>query len=122
MDGNALTLAGYTIVDALELDFGDEEPDELRAAAELFIYAASELFRRSKDQYTGRDGRHCLPNRGENKRFQDRNLWHGPEGYSLQRWEFWRERWTALADVKGFSEKAQTATRDSLKAMNMAEK
>ena len=122
LEEHALDMAGYTIVDALELDFGEKEPEDLEAAAQLFIHAAPELYRRSEDRYTALDGRSDLPNRGTYERWKEINLWHGPEAYSLERWEFWRQRWTLLGGKKGFSEAARAAAQGALDAMNEAEK
>ncbi|KAK7427984.1 hypothetical protein QQZ08_005415 [Neonectria magnoliae] len=103
--GAALERAKYAIEHALERDHGDEEPNDLEAAAQLFIHAAQELHRLSKEgpqtEGTSRPG----------------GLWHGQEGYSIERWTFWMERWSALAGVESFSTQARTAAGEALKSM-----
>ncbi|KAK7398074.1 hypothetical protein QQX98_012560 [Neonectria punicea] len=103
--GAALERANYAIKHALERDHGDEEPDDLEAAAQLFIHAAPELRRLSVEgpQTEGTP--------------RSYGLWHGQGGYSIERWRFWMERWAVLADVEGFSTQARTAAGEALKSM-----
>ncbi|RYP70893.1 hypothetical protein DL771_005143 [Monosporascus sp. 5C6A] len=49
--GAALDRASRVIFSALESDHGGKEPDELEAAAQLFKYAASELYSRCRDDH-----------------------------------------------------------------------
>lgn len=101
--GTALERANYTIERALERDHGDKEPNDLEAAAQLFIHAAPDLHRLSKQgPQTSRTPR-------------SDGLWHGQGGYSIERWTFWMERWTMLAGVERFSAKARTAADEAFK-------
>ncbi|KAI3328952.1 hypothetical protein HD806DRAFT_481183 [Xylariaceae sp. AK1471] len=117
--GAALDRASLFIVQALELDYGEEQPAHLEAAAELFIHAAPELYRRSKERSSdvanlghARNGKVGRPLINENTR--------GIGGYSLELWNFWRERWTAFAAKQSFSDEARRAAREALTAMEKA--
>ncbi|KAH7118526.1 hypothetical protein B0J13DRAFT_680892 [Dactylonectria estremocensis] len=117
--GAALDRASYTIVNALEIDSYSKEPGDFEAAAQLFIYSAPELYRRSRDKYTleGNYGlwgtESCTPTVN--------GLWHGCRGGSLKRWNFWTERWAALASEQNFSALGRTAAQQALESMKKTE-
>ncbi|KAH7074148.1 hypothetical protein FB567DRAFT_190873 [Paraphoma chrysanthemicola] len=107
--GSGLDRATRAISEALESDTGDKEPESLEAAAEVFINAASELYRRCKEGRT--DG--MLAGKAK--------LWQGHKGFSLTRWQFWLKRWDVLAQQKDISDHGREFAQKALKAMQEAE-
>lgn len=99
-------------MDALEVEHGLEHELEdnvnctVEAAAQLFIYAADELYRRCKDRYP--------------ERLRPGVLWHNGNGYSEERWGFWREQWIVIS-VGGREQKACAAAKAALEAMERVE-
>ncbi|KAF2199803.1 hypothetical protein GQ43DRAFT_442164 [Delitschia confertaspora ATCC 74209] len=102
--GEGLNRATFTIIDVLEHDLGDKENEELEAAAQLFIYAAPELYRRCKENQS----------EGINKQS---GLWHGKNGFAEARWKFWMERWEAMTEKDSFSKDARKIAREALESM-----
>ncbi|KAF1850413.1 uncharacterized protein K460DRAFT_361214 [Cucurbitaria berberidis CBS 394.84] len=107
--GGGLDRASRAIAEALEVDTGDKEPDSLEAAANLFLYASSELYHR------------CKEGRTDGMLTSTAGVWQGEEGFSEARWRFWTERWTALAGLPGISEHARAVARQALEAMKRVE-
>lgn len=104
-------------MDALEFEHENVNDNvNLGPAAQLFIYASAELYRRCKDGSTERSLRS-----GRGKGSATKALWNGGEGYSEERWAFWRERWTALVGVQGLSEQGHVAAKEALEAMKKVE-
>lgn len=103
-------------MDALEFEHEKDDNVSLESAAQLFIYASGELYRRCKDGSTGRS-----LHSGRGKGPATNALWHGVENYSEERWAFWRERWTALVGVQGLSEQGHVAAKGALEAMKKVE-
>lgn len=104
-------------MDALEFEHENENDNvNLGPAAQLFIYASAELYRRCKGGSTERSLRS-----GRGKGSVTKALWNGGEGYSEERWAFWRERWTALVGVQGLSEQGHVAAKEALEAMKKVE-
>ncbi|KAF7558209.1 hypothetical protein G7Z17_g37 [Cylindrodendrum hubeiense] len=118
--GAALERASYTIIKTLEASKGDKEPEELEAAAQLFMHAALELHRLCREKHTT-GGRYGLWRTGVAGRPRENELWHGPPGPSVERWRFWMERWAAFASVQSFSPHARAAALGALEAMKKAE-
>lgn len=114
--GGHLRRAFQSIVTALEVDTGDKEPEDLEAAAQLFKYAAPQVYRLCREAK-------------EVDRYHP--LWHGRvnknpirepfDGPSVERWEFWKERWEVLAGMPMFTEDGRRAAVEALEAMNCAE-
>lgn len=102
--GAALDRTTRAVTDTLELDHGDEEPDSLEAAARIFIFAGSEMYRR------------CRESQIKGIKSTD-GLWHGGDGFSEARWLFWKERWAALASKETFSEQGRRTANEALEAM-----
>ncbi|KAH7069843.1 hypothetical protein BKA63DRAFT_89489 [Paraphoma chrysanthemicola] len=107
--GGGLDRATRAISEALESETGDKEPESLEAAAEVFIHAAPELYRRSKQNRT--DG--MLTGKAE--------LWQGHKGFSATRWQFWLKRWVTLAQQGDISDRGRELAQKALKAMQEAE-
>ncbi|KPM36718.1 hypothetical protein AK830_g9864 [Neonectria ditissima] len=105
--GAALERARYVIKRALEREGDDTEPDDLEAAAQLFIYAAPELYRPSTDTTTN------MPSKD--------NVWNDRRGCYMGRWDFWMDRWASLAREEGFSTEVRTAADEAFKAMQRVE-
>jgi hypothetical protein len=107
--GAGLERAHWAISDALEHDSRDEEPGSLEAAAQVFLYAASELYRRCKE-----GPKEGIPNKKD-------VLWKGEKGFSLERWGFWRERWSVFAKSEGLSHEARGVAQKAFDAMKEVE-
>ncbi|RYP68159.1 hypothetical protein DL770_008494 [Monosporascus sp. CRB-9-2] len=116
--GAALDRASRVIFRALEFDHGGKEPDELEAAAQLFKYAASELYSRCRDGYPVSGSQ---AHRDESGKHEKGARWRGGGGFSMERWEFWKRRWVELASLEGLSEQARAASGQALQAMEEAE-
>ncbi|CAI6341987.1 unnamed protein product [Periconia digitata] len=103
--GADLERATHAISTALESDTGDQWKENLEAAAVLFIHAGQELYRRCAEGET--EG--MLEGKGE--------LWNGGKGFSLVRWRFWLERWTALTHEDNLSEENRKVAQSALNVM-----
>lgn len=102
--GEGLNMATIAIREALETDSAGREPLSLHAAAQLFEHAGPELYRRClKNVKTG------LPSKEDS--------WKGPEGYSLQRWVFWEERWKAISVEEKLCAESRAFAIEALKNM-----
>lgn len=115
-------------MDALEFEHepnNERERDvvnlHVECAAQLFIYAAGELYRRCKDGYSE-------PLRPISTRESKvKALWHDgneDEGYSEERWGFWKERRGAISTGggQGLSDEAYVAAKKALEAMEEVER
>ncbi|KAH6030055.1 hypothetical protein HBI54_222520 [Parastagonospora nodorum] len=107
--GAGLDRATSAISEVLEVDTSGEEPKGLEAAAQLFNHASPELYRRCRDG----PAEGMLTNRD--------STWKGQDGYSDARWRFWFERWTAVAEKDGFSQRARELAMQAWNAMKVAE-
>ncbi|KAI1121984.1 hypothetical protein F5Y10DRAFT_255074 [Nemania abortiva] len=117
--GAALDRASRVIVEALEVDHGENKPAQLEAAAELFKHAAAELYRRSQQKShlgslvslrTNRDGKSPT-----------REQFHDAEGYSMDIWNAWKRMWEFFSAQPSSSEEARAASYAALMAMREAE-
>ncbi|KAL7773744.1 hypothetical protein CFE70_003711 [Pyrenophora teres f. teres 0-1] len=48
-------------------------------------------------------------------------LWTGTPGFTKARWELWKERFAALADMQGVQERTRVLARDAVEAMERSE-
>ena len=92
----------------------------MEAAAQLFIHAAPELFRRSKNNHTA-TGAIAKDYNDRSSKSGKQTLWTGRGGYSLERWAFWKERWEVLSNMKELSESERQAARVAIEAMDETE-
>lgn len=121
--GVGLDRAFSANVDALEFE---HKPEHDRGyvnvtaefAAQLFIYAAAELYPRCKNGDTGS----LRLGRGGHQ--EVKVLWrhiHGFGDYPEKRWAFWKDRWTAIASGGGkqcLSGEVRAAAKEALRPSN----
>ncbi|KAF2133091.1 hypothetical protein P153DRAFT_331481 [Dothidotthia symphoricarpi CBS 119687] len=107
--GAGLERATRAIAEALEVDTGNEEPDSVEAAAELFLYAGSELYRC------------CQEGQKYGMLNSPASMWKGDEGFSQDRWRFWGERWNALSKAESLSADTRRIAKQSVEAMKQVE-
>jgi hypothetical protein len=103
--GRVLECGTWAVQDALE----DEKLVCLDAAAQLFVYAGSELYLRCKEG----------PNEGMSVKKD--SLWKGEKGFSVERWRFWRERWDVLAKCESLSDDERGVAEQAFEAMGNVE-
>ncbi|PVH92036.1 hypothetical protein DM02DRAFT_305128 [Periconia macrospinosa] len=103
--GKSLEDCTSTISEALENETGDQGPENVEAAAILFIYAGRELYRR------------CVEGNTKGMLEWKSELWKGEKGFSSARWRFWLERWTVLTQQEKLSEERRRAAQSALSAM-----
>lgn len=105
--GAALERAASAISWSLEVEaVPSTEPERLKAAAQLFMYAAPELHRYCKE--------------GKKLASLDSpigSVWKGKNGFSLERWKFWADRLNELAEKEDLSDDARTAAKQAREAM-----
>ncbi|RYP83955.1 hypothetical protein DL769_001261 [Monosporascus sp. CRB-8-3] len=116
--GAALDRASRAIFSALEFNRGGVEPVELEAAAELFKYAASELYSRCRGEHHVSGSQ---AHKDEADKHEEGARWCGEGGFSMEGWELWKRRWAELASLEGLSEQARAACGQALQAMGKAE-
>lgn len=111
-------------MDALEIEHGseDQETDQIEAAVQLFVHAPNEWWRRSKRKSGAEEPPDPMAKtETETDRQGRRLLWRGQDGYSRERWEFWKRRWEFLASEHGYPEKIRQAALEALQAMSKVE-
>lgn len=106
--GAGLDRAMTAISSVLEVDAGEEKPKGLEAAAYVFMYASSELYRR------------CEEGRAEGMSTNKNGLWQGQDGFSDGRWNFWMDRWIKFARNDGFSRHVREMALQAWNAMKVA--
>lgn len=86
---------------------------DIAAAAQYLIYAAGKMLHcpiySSKSVYHTGWGK-------------DSEFWKGAEGFSLERWNYWKERWEIMRTTDGLSEETREAARRAGVAMEKAER
>ena len=108
--GAGLDRAMTAISRVLEVDAGEGEPKGLEAAAHVFMYASSELYRR------------CKGGRAEGLPTNKNGLWQGGDGYSDGRWKLWMDRWIEFARNDAFSEHARSLALQAWDAIKAIER
>ena len=106
---------------ALEYEYQDDEEGTAAQKYNVFVPAAAawvfgmgkNLARKRKD-LTPTDRKQGNPGRGG-------DLWKGKAEFSEERWNFWKERFAAIAEMKGVSSKTNDIAKDAVEAMDRAE-
>ncbi|KAI0100270.1 hypothetical protein GGR51DRAFT_564294 [Nemania sp. FL0031] len=117
--GIGIERAIRVIINALEVDHGDNEPAELEAAAELFKHAASELYSRSQEKLSLSSIASLRSNR--TGRPPIRGQFRGQEGCSMDVWNAWKQTWASFMSKESFSDEARAAARQAFLAMEKTE-
>ncbi|KAH7397151.1 hypothetical protein BKA66DRAFT_453733 [Pyrenochaeta sp. MPI-SDFR-AT-0127] len=107
--GSGLDRATRAIAEALETDINDQESNSLEAAAQLFLYAGPELYRRCKESQT------------KGMLTSTTGSWQDELGFSDARWRFWLEKWKNLAKQPDVSIHTRSIAQEAVKAMEKAE-
>lgn len=95
----------------LEREDHGTDPTCIEAAAQLFIYAAPELFCLVRDNPSGKDI-HSI-------RSQHERLLLAKDKYpSRDSWKAWREKWAHLAEMESLPQRTRDASRVALEAMD----
>lgn len=95
----------------LEKTDHESDPTCIEAAAQLFIYAAPELFCLVRADPNAKDI-HSVWSQHE------RRLLAKEENYSGDRWKTWREKWTHLAEMESLPQRTREVSRMALEAMD----
>lgn len=105
--GAALERAASAIPWSLEVEaVPSTEPERLKAAAQLFMYAAPELHRYCKEE-----------KKLGSLESPIEDVWKGKDGFSLERWKFWADRLNGLAEKEGLTDDARADAKQAREAM-----
>ncbi|KAK2612309.1 hypothetical protein QQS21_001735 [Conoideocrella luteorostrata] len=107
--GASLDLATRAISDGLETDLTEKDYGSIDAAAQVFKHASSELLRR------------CKAKQATGLMSDSSGLWSGQDGYSMERWQFWKDRWNSLAKQQASSPNIHDSAREALRHMDKVE-
>lgn len=75
----------------------------------MFEHASGELWRRCKEK------------QAEGVLSSSNGLWRGQAGYSIDRWQFWKDRWNSLAEQQAISPNIRDLAKEALAHMDMVE-
>ncbi|KAJ4163566.1 hypothetical protein LMH87_005287 [Akanthomyces muscarius] len=107
--GASLDLATTAISEGLETDLTEQGSGCLDTAAQVFEHASGELWRRCKEK------------QAEGVLSSSNGLWRGQAGYSIDRWQFWKDRWNSLAEQQAISPNIRDLAKEALAHMDMVE-
>jgi hypothetical protein len=111
----------WAMREALEYEHQDDEEgtavqkyNVLVPAAAAWVFGMGKKLARKRKDLTPTDRKQGNPGRGG-------DLWKGKAEFSEERWNFWKERFAAIADIKGISSKTSDIAKDAVEAMERAE-
>jgi hypothetical protein len=106
---------------ALEYEYQDDEEstaaqkyDTFVPAAAAWVFGMGKSLARKREDLTPTDRKQGNPGRGG-------ELWKGKAEFSEERWNFWKERFAAIAEMKGVSIRTSDTAKDAVEAMERAE-
>jgi hypothetical protein len=107
--GASLDFATKAISEGLETDLTEPDLVVLDTAAQVFKQASGELLRRCKEE------------QAQGFMSSSNGLWRGQGGYSMDRWQFWKDRWNSLAEQQALSPNVRDLAREALGHMDKVE-
>jgi hypothetical protein len=118
---NLSIFAIWAMRQALEYDYQDDEEgtaaqryDMFVPAAAAWVFGMGKSLARKREDLTPTDRKHGNPGKGG-------ELWKGKAEFSEERWNFWKERFAVIAEMKGVSSKTIDIAKGAVEAMERAE-
>ena len=106
--GASLDLATKAISEGLGIDLTEQDFRILETAAQVFKHASGELLRR------------CKKKQAKGFMSSSNGLWRGQDGYSMDRWQFWKDKLSTLTHKVAF-EKIKERLEGVIEIMNEME-